>query len=246
MFATMVDLMVEIGFEGIFKNMDVTIFFSIFIPIFLLVFFWQSLFKSSSYNLRILGPGFNKIPKLILKLSGIDSKKDLAYSDLTKEQKEKVSKYQEKLRSVSSCFLTFIDNQNLIHVEREDRSYFMHTDQTNNDLITMELGKTAKGEVINFTLYRKKRGLFKSSVLVGYLVNEDEENKRAEILFKFPVNLIKQNFFVKGLVKEFGLEEDTVVDYLGKNEMEDEETVYVITYQQKDLSGCEYDFWIHK
>lgn len=214
--------------------------------IFLLLYFWQSLLKASSHNLRILGPGFNKIPKLILKLSGIASEKDLTYSDLTKEQKERVSKYQEKLRSISSCFLTFLDSQNLIHVEREDRSYFMHTDQAGKELIRMELGKTAKGEVINFILYRKKLGLFKSSVLVGYLVNEDEENKKAEILFKFPESLIKRNFFVKSLVKEFGLEEDVVFESTEKNEMDDNETLYVITYEQKKLSGCEYNFWIHK
>lgn len=226
--------------------MDITFTFISGFIIFLLVYFWQSLFKSSSYNLRILGPGFNKIPKLILKLSGIDSEKDLTYSDLTKEQKETVIKYQEKLRSISSCFLTFIDSQNLIHVEREDRSYFMHTDHENKRLTNMELGKNAKGEVVNFILYRKKGGLFKSSVLVGYLLIETKKGEETEILFKFPENLVRRNFFVKGLVKEFGLEEDVVFNPKEKNEIDDDETLYVTTYEQKNLSGCEYDFWIHK
>lgn len=193
-----------------------------------------------------MGPSFNKIPKLILKLCGIDSKKDLTYDDLTKEQKKKVSKYQEKLRTISSCFLTFLDSQKLIHVERGDRSYFMHTDHADKSLINMELGKNAKGEVVNFILYRKSRSLFKSSVLVGYLLFEAKKGQETEIVFKFPEDLVRRIFFVKGLVKEFGLEEDVVADYIGKNEMDDEETIYVSTYEQKNLSGCEYDFWVHK
>lgn len=185
---------------------------------------------------------------MILELCEIEPEKNLEYEDLNPKQKGKVMKYIEKLESASSCWLTFLDNQNLIHVEREERSYFFHTDHASNDLINLELGVTNNGKLVNFVLYRKKQGFLRSPLLIGYLQSDyiNKDQRKPEVLFMFPEVLAKRDFYLNSLKKKYNLEEDIAAGYRENNDMGDEEHTHVVTYKQTLAGGGEYDFWVHK
>lgn len=194
--------------------------------------------KKPSRQLWIRPWGFNKIPKLVLELAKVKQGNDVTYKDLSGDDKEKISKVQEKLDDILSIRLTFLDRDNLIHIQQTNRSYFFATDKTQRELVREELGKLDKDIHVEFVLTRRKLGRFSSSVLVGYLIKKGEffspkDKEETEILFEFPESLINASFFTEGSAKRFGLKKFSDAD-MHKNELGDEEGFYVVTY---DLEG---------
>lgn len=201
----------------------------------------------SSHQLWIRPFGFEKMPKLLLELAGIEKTKDASWQSLNNSDKKKVVKYYEKLRDVASIQLTFLYLQNLVHIQVEN-SYFFPLDKSQNFLVQKEIGKIGKN-IVEFVLYRKHVGFLKSPILVGYLKKErefalgDDENKDIEILFEFPEALIAKAFFTKHFENKFKLKKDS--DILGgyKNDLGEEEPHGTFTaYDQEYSSGCHFNF----
>lgn len=224
-----------------------------FITIFLFWYFWQSFFKVPSYQLQIGGCGFRKIPKLLLKLAKIVKDREVAFPDLDKSENEKVMKYYEKLYDVASAHLTFLYNQNLIHIQLIDKSYFYPLDKNQNELVREEVGRIDKETTVDFVLYRKTGGWFNSPILIGYLTKNWDfsykhtgADRQSEILYEFPEALVRRTFFTKGLESEFNLKKLSDVVDGGKTELGYEEPYWGFTsYGQEHRNGANTNFLIH-
>lgn len=219
--------------------------------IILFVYFWDKIFSSSSKQFTISCWGYKKIPKLILKIAGIHSdKKDISWKDLDKSEEQKVLKITEKFENVAFRKLTFLYNQNLIHVSSQSGAYFFPIDKENKNVVYEEVARFDENKYLTFVIHRRKRGFFRSPVLIGYLkVDYDvhppkKDEEEIEILFEFPESLVSRTFFTGSLEKEFSLKKDVVADYIQRNELGDPEGIYYTNYDQEDKYPCNFHFQI--
>lgn len=221
-----------------------------FIVIFLLLIFWHYFFKVPSYQIRISPSGLRKIPKLLLRLAKVEKGGDVTWKDLSKTEKERVIKYYEKLQDVSSTNLTFLYSQNLVHIQLTDKSYFFPLDKNQNYLVREEIGRIDE-EIVEFVLYRRPGGWFKSSTLIGYLKKDreflhDNKDKEVQVLFEFPEALVKRSFFTQGLENTSKLKKLSDVVEGHKNELGYDQSYFLFTsYDQEHQSGSNFNFLIH-
>lgn len=228
------------------------IIFTFGIAFFVFTYFLQNFFKVPSYQLIILPslPEKNdKVPKLLLKLVKIN-RDNVTWDNLTKEESKKVGEYYQKLEKAAWAQLTFLYNQNLVHIRSNDDNRFYPLDKWERELVHEEIGRIDKDIAVEYVLYRKKGGWFKTPILIGYLRSGDEysigdKKGEVEVIFEFPENLVKATFFTKGLENKFKLEKDVRADSsLNKNEFGDNEEYYYVNYDQEHKSGCRFHFLV--
>lgn len=219
---------------------------TILVIICIFIFFRYLFPESLQLGLRL--DGFKKIPKLLLKLAKIEKKSDVIWKDLDVVEQKRLKKYYDKLSEVSSIELTFLYNQNLIHilVPAQNRSYFFRIDQQPKELVHESIGSLNDDIDVVFVLHRQTRSWFRSPILTGYLKKgkklflKDEE-KEIDILFEFPEVLVKKRFFTKRLERKYGLTKisvgDAMVDELGYNE-----DIYYTYYDQEHKNGGCFNF----
>lgn len=222
-----------------------------FIIVFLLLIFWHNFFKVPSYQVRITPAGLRKIPKLLLKLAKIEKDGNVTWQDLNKIEEETMIKYYKRFEDVTSTNLTYLFNQNLVHIQLTDKSYFFPLDKNQNELVNEEIGRIDE-EIVEFVLYRSPCGWLKSPTLIGYLKKDreflhDNKDKEAEVLFEFPEALVKRTFFTEGLENKFKLKKNSDVAGGGKNELGDIEPDWLFTsYDQEHQSGSNFNFLMHR
>lgn len=206
----------------------------------------QRFLRPESKQVYISYAGSKALPKLVLKIAGVNINKSRSWEKLSSDEKKRVKDVLEKLRLITWAHLTFLSSQNLIHVRLQDRSYFLPLDHQDNDFVTEELGTIGKDTPVQFVLNRRKRGMFKSPILTGYLATSQEfreGKKEVEILYEFPEDLINKSFFTNGMKESFNLEEDTIADY-HTNDLGDGEGIHHQAYDQKHNSGSMFRFQV--
>lgn len=219
------------------------IFFTIIALIFVYKFIIKGFFANNVHQINISPVGINfKIPRALLELANIDNNHDVAYSELSKEEQVKFNKIHEKLNDIAWCTLTYIDSHDLIHIQKSKTSYFHKVSNDNPYLIHEEIGKTKEYE-LHFVLYRKNNGLLKGSILIGYLLKQKPLGTKEEVipLFEFPERLIRWNLFTKGLQNQYKLKQDTVADYIDKDELGYSRSLYMVSYDTTDKDKT--NFW---
>lgn len=224
-----------------------------FIVVFLLLIFWHYFFKVPSYQIRISPSGLRKIPKLLLKLAKIEKDGNVTWQDLNKTEEVTMIKYYKRFEDVTSTNLTYLYNQNLVHIQLSDKSYFFPLDKNQNYLIHEEIGELEKDTVVDFVLYRKITGWLKSPVLVGYLRKahkygfpSEYKESEVEVVFEFPEALIKRSFFTQGLENKFKLKKDSDIVEGHKNELGHDQSYFLFTsYDQEHQNGSNFNFLIH-
>lgn len=206
--------------------------------------------KTESHQLCISSSGFKKIPKLLLKLAKIEKDGNVTWEDLDKTEEKRLMKYYDRFRGVSYIWLTFLYNQNLIHLQlpTEHRSFFVPIDKHQKELIHESIGSLDEEIDVEFVVYRQTKGWFRSPVLIGYIkkgkkILLETEEKEIEILFEFPEVLVKRKFFTKLLESKFGLKKNEYADYW-KNELGNEEGIYHLSYEQEHKNGGWFNFQI--
>jgi len=187
------------------------------------------------------------VPPLLLKLAGVKAlDSQLTYRDLEKNKAEmdKVYKIKEKLDSIIPFRLTYLFGQEAVHLQSQETSYLTPLSIDRNLLWVEELGLIDETHPVQFVLYRKEMGFFRSPVLIGYLrslawVLEENGKDEVEILFKFPEALITKKFFTSGLEKEFSLKKETITDPY-QNELGDWVVLYKVNYEQENFYRFEF------
>lgn len=151
--------------------------------------------------------------------------------------------------NASSLRLTFLYNQNLIHVQEDTRSWFFPMDKGLTDIIREEIGRIDKGIYVEFVVHRRTGGWLRTPVIIGYLrkqrdigLLENEENEM-EILFEFPEAIIHGNFFNKRYISKYDLKEFTDLSY-GKNDFGNDEGFSIRTYDQRYKNGSRFYFQV--
>lgn len=206
----------------------------------------QRFLRPESKQIYISYAGSRSLPKLVLKVAGINKIKATKLEKLSSVDKRKVKVILERLRSITWANLTFIDSQNLVHVRLQDKDYFLPLDREDNDLVTERLGLVGKEVLVEFTLHRRKQGWLKSPLLTGYLVSSyglKPGEKELEILYEFPEDLITRLFFIGSLKKRYNLQEDGIADY-HTNDLGDGEGVYHKAYDQEHRNGSNFRFQV--
>lgn len=209
-------------------------------------------FRESSHQLSIDGYLYQRFPKLLLELAKINKGGDFSFGDLSKEEGKRLRKYTDKLNNCASVRLTFLYLQNLIHVQSEELNWFFAIDSNGGgNLVQETIGKIDDKTDVEFVLYRRKGNLFKSPVLVGYLhrVNEygllKDEDKKVEVLFEFPENLITSIFLRKILMSIYKIKKDDIFVGPSKNELGDDNTIYCINYKQERDGDGGFEFRVY-
>ena len=207
---------------------------------FLFAYLVQFFSKTPSRQLWIQLWGIKSVPKSLLKLAKIDKNGEVSFSDLSKSENEKVGKFYEKLENAASVRLTFLYNQNLIHVQSEKQNWFFAIDTDGGQkLIEETIGELDDKTSVEYVLYRRKGGWFKTPVLIAYLkikkeLGQSKKEEEIEILFEFPENLVKNSIFDRSLKRKYKIkldENDVIADYY-KNELGDDESLYCKNYKQ--------------
>lgn len=213
----------------------------------LLQFLIENIFKYSNHQMNISLYGIHKIPKIILELAKINKNNIGYYTELSKEEQEKYTKIYDKMNNAIYCTLTYIRSHNLIHIQKDGRSYFYKISDNDRYLIYEEIGKLPDGKEVNYVLYRKDNGWLRGSVLIGYLLKRTPLGKEEVMLplFKFPERLITKRFFNKGLLRKYKLKEDTVADYLNKDELGYSRGIYGVSIETENKEGINFWFRIY-
>ncbi len=204
--------------------------------------------KTESCQLSIFLPGFQKIPKLLLKLAKIEKDGEVTWGDLDKTEEKRLMKYNDKLMSVSYIWLTFLYNQNLIHLQlpTENRSFFIPIDKHQKELIHENIGSLDEDIDVEFVVYRQTKSWFRSPVLIGYLkkgkkILLETEEKEIEILFEFPETLVKRKFFTKVLENKYKLKKNTFTESI-KDDLGHYGWINHISYDQEHKNGGLFNF----
>ena len=214
-------------------NMD--LFVAIFAG-FLVVYLIQYL-RNTVYQMSIGFVGLNRIPKVLLELANINKENGTSYENLTKEEKRKFGKINEKVSEAFFCTLTYIDAHELIHIQKSRNSYFHRVSSSDKYLIHEKLGEL-KDEEVDYVLYRRDNGWLQGSILIGYLLKQGQiSGGKREVtpLFEFPERLMKWRFFTKSLQKKYNLKGDTVAEYIGKDELGYSTGVYMDIHETEDI-----------
>lgn len=221
-------------------------FLTIVAVIFLIQFIFRGIFKGSVHQINISGLWSNKIPKPLLELANISKSHDTSYSDLTKEEQGKFDKIHEKVHDAVWCTLTYIDSHDLIHVQKPKGGYFHKVSKDDRYLIREELGELKDSE-LHYVLYRKDNGWLRGSMLIGYLLKQKRLGEKEEVipLFEFPERLMRWRFFTKGLQNKYHLKEDTIADYVEKDELGYSGGIYMVSYETENKESANFWFRIY-
>ena len=221
-------------------------FLTIVAVIFLIQFVFRGIFKGSVHQINISFYGLNKIPKALLELANINKDHDTSYNDLTKEEQGKFDKIHEKLHDAVWCTLTYVDSHDLIHIQKPKSSSFHKVSKDDPCLIHEELGELKESE-LHYVLYRKDNGFLRGSVLIGYLLKQKRLGEKEEVipLFEFPERLMRWRFFTKGLQNKYKLKEDTVADYIDKDELGYSTGIYMVSYETQNKEGANFWFRVY-
>jgi len=200
-------------------------------------------FSFSSSQVRVNLCGIDTVPELLLRIAGVGGdRKNIAWKQMGAKEKLLIRKVMAGLEESCSLELTFLYNQNLIHVRHKTEGYFHPIDQSSKVLNSALVGKTSDGEEVVFVLHRKKGGFLRSPVLVGYLkvFLDDKVPRSMNYLFEFPEVLIRRPLFTIGHKKRYLLEEHSYAD-LGVDDFGDDDVVARLSYRQKKYGVC-FDF----
>jgi|GEM_PF-4988649 hypothetical protein len=211
-------------------------------------YIWDRLMSMASDQINISQLGSIRVPKLFLKLANISKyeKEEILYKDLGKSEIKKIDEIVEKFHKVSNITLTYLRHQNLIHVSSGTKSSFFQTDKWYKTLYSEEIMRQDEDNYLAFGIYRRKGGISKSPVLVGYLKMENEigvnEKNEYEVVFEFPEKLINKGFLTGTLEKKFDLKKEVIADYWDKNEFGDPDEIYYTIYNQEGKYPVNFQF----